>query len=151
MNRRQQLAILGSTGSIGVNTLDVVARHRERFQVVALAAHRQVDLLLRQCGEFEPLYAVIGSARDAEILQGKLRALGLRTAVLHGERALEEIASLPEVDTVMAGIVGIAGLRASFAAVQAGKRVLLANKEALVIGGALLIVDGRAQRLFRTA
>jgi 1-deoxy-D-xylulose-5-phosphate reductoisomerase len=144
MNRRQQLAILGSTGSIGVNTLDVVARHRERFQVVALAAHRQVDLLLRQCGEFEPLYAVIGSARDAEILQGKLRALGLRTAVLHGERALEEIASLPEVDTVMAGIVGIAGLRASFAAVQAGKRVLLANKEALVTAGPVFMQAVRA-------
>jgi 1-deoxy-D-xylulose-5-phosphate reductoisomerase len=135
MSQPRQLAILGSTGSIGVNTLDVVARHRERFRIIALAAHRQVDLLLRQCIEFEPLYAVIGGARDAEVLQSSLRAQGSATAVLHGEQALAEIASLPQVDTVMAAIVGIAGLRASFAAVQAGKRVLLANKEALVTAG----------------
>ncbi|MEO8441274.1 MAG: 1-deoxy-D-xylulose-5-phosphate reductoisomerase [Betaproteobacteria bacterium] len=144
MNRPQQLAILGSTGSIGVNTLDVVTRHRERFRVVALAAHHQVDLLFRQCAEFKPAYAVIGSARDAEILQGRLRAHGLATAVLHGERALEEVASLREVDTVMAAIVGIAGLRASFAAVQAGKRVLLANKEALVTAGPVFMQAVRA-------
>jgi 1-deoxy-D-xylulose-5-phosphate reductoisomerase len=132
---RRHLTILGSTGSVGVSTLDVVARHRDRFQVVALTAHRQLDLLLRQCVEFTPQYAVIGEARDAERLQAKLRACGSTTAVLQGERALEEVAALPQVDTVMAAIVGIAGLRASFAAVQAGKRVLLANKEALVTAG----------------
>ena len=135
MHKPRQLAILGSTGSVGVNTLDVVARHRDRFEVVALTAHRQLDLLMRQCVEFTPQYAVIGDARDAEQLRTRLRACGSTTAVLHGARALEEVAALPQVDTVMAAIVGIAGLRASFAAVQAGKRVLLANKEALVTAG----------------
>ena len=144
MSTSRQLAILGSTGSVGVNTLDVVARHRDRFNVVALAAHRQVDLLYRQCLDFQPLYAVIGSARDAETLQGRLAAHGSATTVLHGERALEEISSLPEVDTVMAAIVGIAGLRASFAAVKAGKRVLLANKEALVTAGPVFMQAVRA-------
>ena len=135
MQTPRYLAILGSTGSVGVNTLDVVARHRDRFHVVALTAHRQLDLLLRQCVEFTPQYAVIGNARGAEELQVKLRAHGSTTAVLHGAQALAEVAALPQVDTVMAAIVGIAGLRASFAAVQAGKRVLLANKEALVTAG----------------
>jgi 1-deoxy-D-xylulose-5-phosphate reductoisomerase len=135
MNKPRQLSILGSTGSVGVNTLDVVARHRERFQVVALTAYRQVDLLFRQCIEFQPHYAVIGSAQDAEQLQGRLRGEDSPTIVMHGEAALEKVAGLPEVDTVMAAIVGIAGLRASYAAVQAGKRVLLANKEALVTAG----------------
>ena len=144
MSTSRQLAILGATGSVGVNTLDVVARHRDRFNVVALAAHRQVDLLYRQCLDFQPLYAVIGSARDAETLQGWLAAHGSATTVLHGERALEEISSLPEVDTVMAAIVGIAGLRASFAAVKAGKRVLLANKEALVTAGPVFMQAVRA-------
>jgi len=131
----QRLTILGSTGSIGVNTLDVVARHPDRFEVVALAAHRQVDALFRQCTQFKPAYAVIGNARDAEELETRLRSAGLATKVLHGEAALEEVASLTDVDTVMAGIVGIAGLRASLAAVRSGKRVLLANKEALVTAG----------------
>ena len=135
MNKMRHLAILGSTGSVGVNTLDVVARHRDRFRVVALTAHRQLDLLFRQCMEFAPHYAVIGGAQDAEQLQSRLRAQGSATTVLHGEAALQQVAGLPEVDTVMAAIVGIAGLRASFAAVQAGKCVLLANKEALVTAG----------------
>ena len=135
MSKARHLAILGSTGSVGVNTLDVVARHRDRFQVVALTAHRQLDLLFRQCMEFAPRFAVIGSAPDAELLQTRLRAQGSATTVLHGEPALQKVAGLPEVDTVMAAIVGIAGLRASFAAVEAGKRVLLANKEALVTAG----------------
>ncbi len=135
MNKLRHLAILGSTGSVGVNTLDVVARHRDRFQVVALTAHHQIDLLFRQCIAFEPQYAVIGEAHDAEQLQTRLRAHGNATVVLHGVQALEEVAGLPQVDTVMAAIVGIAGLRSSFAAVQTGKRVLLANKEALVTAG----------------
>ncbi|HEV7822799.1 MAG TPA: 1-deoxy-D-xylulose-5-phosphate reductoisomerase [Burkholderiales bacterium] len=144
MSQPRQLAILGSTGSIGVNTLDVVSRHRGRFKVIALSAHRQVDLLLRQCIEFQPVYAVIESAHDAEVLKDSLRAHGAATTVLHGERALADIASLPQVDTVMAAIVGIAGLRASFAAVQAGKRVLLANKEALVTAGPVFMQAVRA-------
>ncbi len=135
MNKRRHLAILGSTGSVGVNTLDVVARHRDRFQIVALTAHRQTELLFGQCIAFEPRFAVIGAAPDAEQLQARLRAQGCPTEVRHGAPALEEVARLPQVDTVMAAIVGIAGLRASFAAVQAGKRVLLANKEALVTAG----------------
>ena len=135
MNKQRHLAILGSTGSVGVNTLDVVARHRDRFQIVALTAHRQTDLLFRQCVAFAPQFAVIGAAPDAEQLQARLRAHGSATEVRHGAPALEEVAALPQVDTVMAAIVGIAGLRASFAAVQAGKRVLLANKEALVTAG----------------
>jgi 1-deoxy-D-xylulose-5-phosphate reductoisomerase len=149
MNKPRQLAILGSTGSVGVNTLDVVARHRDRFEVVALTAHRQIDLLFRQCIEFVPQYAVINDAGDAEQLQGKLRAHGSSTTVLHGARALPEVASLPQVDTVMAAIVGIAGLRASFAAVEAGKRVLLANKEALVTAGPVFMqaVHGRGATL----
>ncbi len=144
MRKIRQLAVLGSTGSVGVNTLDVVARHRDRFNVVALTAHRQSELLLRQCMTFAPRYAVIGTEQDAEQLQPRLRAQGSATTVLHGPAALEEVARLPEVDTVMAAIVGIAGLRASFAAVQAGKRVLLANKEALVTAGPVFMQAVRA-------
>lgn len=135
MTKPRQLAILGSTGSVGVSTLDVVARHRDRFQIVALTAHRQADLLFRQCIEFAPQFAVMGEAQEAEKLQARLRAQGSATTVLHGAAALVEVAGLPQVDTVMAAIVGIAGLRASFAAAQSGKRVLLANKEALVTAG----------------
>jgi len=135
MARMQNVVILGSTGSVGVNTLDVLARHRDRFQVVALTAYRQIDTLLQQCLEFHPLFAVVGSAAGAERLQANLRAAGSATEVLSGEQALERVAALPQADIVMAAIVGIAGLRATFAAVEAGKRVLLANKEALVTAG----------------
>jgi 1-deoxy-D-xylulose-5-phosphate reductoisomerase len=135
MKKTQQLAILGSTGSVGVNTLDVVARHRDRFDIVALTAHRQVDLLFRQCIDFQPRYAVIGSAQDAEQLQLRLRDHDCPTEVMHGSAALVQVAGMPEVDAVMAAIVGIAGLRATYAAVLAGKRVMLANKEALVTAG----------------
>ena len=135
INVPQQLAILGSTGSVGVSTLDVVARHRGRFNVVALSAYRQLDLLLRQCLQFAPRFAVLHAAEDAARLQRSLQAQGSTTEVLHGVAGLEQIAALPQVNTVMAAIVGIAGLRATFAAVKAGKRVLLANKEALVTAG----------------
>ncbi len=135
MPQPKNLAILGSTGSVGVNTLDVVARHGERFNVVALSAHRRVDLLLDQCRRFRPQYAVIGDSASADQLRINLRALDIGTEVLCGSGALERIAALPQVDTVMAAIVGIAGLRATFAAVSAGKRVLLANKESLVTAG----------------
>ncbi len=139
MNAARCIVILGSTGSVGVNTLDVISRHPERFRVVALTAHRQVDILFDQCLKFQPQYAVIGDEKDAERLCARLRGAGSATVVRCGEQALEQVAALPQADTVMAAIVGIAGLRATFAAVQAGKRVLLANKEALVTAGPLFM------------
>lgn len=135
MSASRHIVILGSTGSVGVSTLDVIARHPGRFKVIALTAYRQIDALFNQCTEFQPQYAVVGDAGSAEQLSARLRAAGGATEVLCGEQALEQVAALPQIDTVMAAIVGIAGLRATFAAVQAGKRVLLANKEALVTAG----------------
>ncbi len=132
---QQLLTILGSTGSIGVNTLDVVRRHPDRYRVAALCAHRQADLLFDQCLEFRPRFAVLGDAGAAAQLQRRLQESGLTTEVLHGVEALERMAALPEVDAVMAAIVGAAGLRPALAAARAGKRVLLANKEALVMAG----------------
>ena len=120
---------------MGSSTLDVIARHPERFKVVALTAHRQIEALFKQCIEFMPQYAAVGDPKSAELLLARLRAAGSATQVLCGEQALEQVAALPQADTVLAAIVGIAGLRATFAAVQAGKRVLLANKEALVTAG----------------
>jgi 1-deoxy-D-xylulose-5-phosphate reductoisomerase len=138
------LTVLGSTGSIGVNTLDVVARHPGRFRVVALTAHTRVELLLEQCCAHRPEFAVVQDAARAGDLRQRLAALGIATRVLCGERALDEVAALPEVDTVMAAIVGIAGLRPTLAATRAGKRVLLANKEALVTAGAVFMDAVRA-------
>lgn len=135
---RQRIAILGATGSVGASTLDVVARHPQRFQVVALTAHSKTDLLLEQCRRFRPACAVIVEAASATGLERQLRAEGLQTRVLAGPAALVEVASLPDVDTVMAAIVGGAGLPATLAAACAGKRVLLANKESLVMAGRLL-------------
>jgi 1-deoxy-D-xylulose-5-phosphate reductoisomerase len=145
MGASRRIAILGSTGSVGVNTLDVVARHPGRFKVIALTAYRQIDALFRQCIQFHPQYAVVGDAGSAEQLSTRLRAAGGATEVLCGEQALEQVAALPQVDTVMAAIVGIAGLRATFAAVQAGKRVLLANKEALVTAGPVFMSAVRSR------
>lgn len=130
----QQLTVLGATGSIGTSTLDVVRRHRERFQVFALTAARQVDLLARQCHEFNARYAVIAEAHAPE-LRSALQALGARTEVLAGPEALCEVSSAAEVDMVMAAIVGAAGLPPCLAAARTGKKLLLANKEALVVGG----------------
>ena len=138
-----KLTILGATGSIGVSTLDVVARHPERFEVVALTGHSQVDVLAAQCRRFRPAYAVVGSAAAAQQLAGLLREADLRTEVLYGVDALTEVASLPEVDAVMAAIVGAAGLPPTLAAARAGKRVLLANKEALVMAGAVFMGETR--------
>ncbi len=135
MSTSRQVVILGSTGSVGSSTLDVIARHPGRFKVVALTAHRRIDALFNQCIAFQPQYAAVVDARSAEQLLARLRAAGSTTEVLSGAQALEQVAALPQADTVMAAIVGIAGLRATFAAVQAGKRVLLANKEALVTAG----------------
>ncbi len=129
----QRLTILGSTGSIGVSTLDVVRRHPQRYRVVALCAHRQVDKLAEQCREFLPSYAVVGTEALARDLRERLD--GLSIEVLHGPQALCQMAELPEVDAVMAAIVGAAGLAPTLAAVRGGKKVLLANKEALVMAG----------------
>jgi 1-deoxy-D-xylulose-5-phosphate reductoisomerase len=138
-----KLTVLGATGSIGVSTLDVVARHPDRFEVVALTGHSQVDVLAAQCLAFRPAYAVMGSAMDAQRLSVLLKSKGLRTEVLHGADALVQVASLPEVDAVMAAIVGAAGLPSTLAAACAGKRVLLANKEALVMAGAVFMAEVR--------
>jgi 1-deoxy-D-xylulose-5-phosphate reductoisomerase len=136
-----KLTVLGATGSIGVSTLDVVARHPDRFEVVALTGHSQVAILAAQCRQFRPAYAVVGGATDAQRLAGLLKDAGLHTEVLHGPDALTQVASLPEVDAVMAAIVGAAGLPPTLAAARAGKRVLLANKEALVMAGAVFMAE----------
>ncbi|KRA16578.1 1-deoxy-D-xylulose-5-phosphate reductoisomerase [Acidovorax sp. Root568] len=147
---KQRLTVLGSTGSIGTSTLDVVARHPERFEVFALSAATQVDLLLQQCAQFRPRYAVMASASHAAELAEKLQANSLPTEVIQAQDALEIIASHDEVDAVMAAIVGAAGLAPCLAAARAGKRLLLANKEALVVGGGLFmqtVRDGGATLL----
>jgi len=135
----QRITILGATGSIGVSTLDVVARHPERYSVYALSAHSKVEELAAQCAQFRPARAVVGSAAAADKLATLLRAKGLKTEVEWGEQALCSIASAAEVDSVMAAIVGAAGLAPTLAAACAGKKILLANKEALVMSGQLFI------------
>jgi 1-deoxy-D-xylulose-5-phosphate reductoisomerase len=130
----QLITVLGSTGSIGVNTLDVLSRHPDRFQVFALTGASQVDVMLRQCAQFKPRFAVMVQRQAADELQNKIKAEGFSTKVLCGEQALDEVASHPEVDMVMAAIVGAAGLSPCMAAARSGKRLLLANKEALVVG-----------------
>lgn len=137
--RKQTLAVLGATGSVGVNTLDVVARHPDRFDIFALTAMRRADVLEQQCLRWRPRYAVLGDAASARSLQQRLRAQGVTTEVLSGAAAIEEIAAHPDVSTVMAAIVGAAGLESCVAAARAGKRLLLANKEALVVGGRLFM------------
>ncbi|WP_018862314.1 MULTISPECIES: 1-deoxy-D-xylulose-5-phosphate reductoisomerase [unclassified Thioalkalivibrio] len=134
-----RITILGSTGSIGVSTLDVVSRQPDRFHVHALTAHRNVERLKEQCLEVRPRVAVVAEETAASELQRELEAAGCATEVRAGPEALAEVAAAPEVDAVMAAIVGAAGLLPTLAAAEAGKRVLLANKEALVMSGALLI------------
>ena len=129
-----KLAILGSTGSVGTSTLDVVARHPERFRVFALTAATQVDLLLSQCVRFAPKFAVMSSSLHAKQLEDKCRARGLQTRVLSGAAEITAIAGHEQVDYVMAAIVGAAGLAPCIEAARTGKRLLLANKEALVVG-----------------
>ena len=133
--KKQRVAVLGSTGSIGVNTLDVIARHPDRFEVVALTAATQVDVMLAQCVQFKPRVAVMASAPHARELAEKIKQKGLTTQVDQAPEAIESVASSIDVDTVMAAIVGAAGLAPCLAAASAGKRLLLANKEALVVGG----------------
>ncbi|GGY96855.1 1-deoxy-D-xylulose-5-phosphate reductoisomerase [Pseudoduganella plicata] len=135
----QRITILGATGSIGVSTLDVIARHPDRYSVHALSAHGRVQELAAQCQQFRPARAVVGSAAAADQLAALLRAMNVDTQVEWGEAALCAIASAPEVDSVMAAIVGAAGLAPTLAAAQAGKKVLLANKEALVMSGQLFM------------
>ncbi|HOX67286.1 MAG TPA: 1-deoxy-D-xylulose-5-phosphate reductoisomerase [Burkholderiaceae bacterium] len=136
---RLRICILGSTGSIGTSTLDVLSRHPERFEVFALTAHHRVDELLAQCIAWRPKFAVLPESGPAQTLQAQLRNAGSETAVLVGPQALCEMAAHPEVDAVMAAIVGAAGLPPCLAAARAGKRLMLANKEALVVGGALFM------------
>ena len=131
----QRLAILGSTGSIGRSTLEVVALHPERFEVFALGAATQVDLMLAQCARFQPRFVAMASEAHGRVLAEKLKENGLQSQVLCGHDAMERIASMPEVDAVMGAIVGAAGLGPCLAAARSGKRLLLANKEALVVGG----------------
>ncbi len=136
---KQTVTVLGSTGSVGVSTLDVISRHPGRFEVLALSAATRVDELLAQCARFSPRFAVMTSPPHAAELSERLRAEGLATQVLSGPQALETIAAHEEADMVMAAIVGAAGLAPCLAAARAGKRLLLANKEALVVGGELFM------------
>ncbi|WP_300657391.1 1-deoxy-D-xylulose-5-phosphate reductoisomerase [Pseudomonas sp.] len=139
MSQLQQITVLGATGSIGLSTLDVIARHPALYQVFALSGFTRLVELEALCMIYRPRYAVVPDERSARHLQGGLHAAGLATRVLFGEQGLCEVAAHPEVDAVMAAIVGAAGLKPTLAAVEAGKKVLLANKEALVMSGALFI------------
>ena len=141
---KQRITVLGSTGSVGVNTLDVVAAHPEEFEVFALSAATQTELMLAQCMRFKPRYAVMVNQPQALALADKLKKNGLVTIVLQEQDALEIIASHDETDVVMAAIVGAAGLAPCMAAARAGKRLLLANKEALVVGGDVFMQAVRA-------
>jgi 1-deoxy-D-xylulose-5-phosphate reductoisomerase len=150
LDRKQRITILGSTGSVGVNTLDVIAAHPGLFEVFALSAATQTDLMLAQCARFKPHYAVMVSRPHARVLAEKIKANGLETIVLWDQDDLEMIASHDDVDAVMAAIVGAAGLIPCMAAAKAGKRLLLANKEALVVGGDVFmqaVAAGAAQLL----
>lgn len=135
----QSITILGATGSIGMSTLDVIARHPDRYSVYALTAHSKVDLLAEQCIRFRPQVAVVGSADAAAQLSAQLKNAGLHTAVIYGPEALCDVASAAGCDVVMAAIVGAAGLPSALAAAQAGKKILLANKEALVMSGQIFM------------
>jgi 1-deoxy-D-xylulose-5-phosphate reductoisomerase len=133
------VTILGSTGSIGVSTLDVLSRHPDKFSVYALTANSSVDIMFEQCQQYQPVIAVMLEANAAEQLQQKLIQASSQTQVLSGEAALEQVAASTDTDYVVAAIVGAAGLMPTLAAARAGKRILLANKEALVMSGALFM------------
>jgi 1-deoxy-D-xylulose-5-phosphate reductoisomerase len=139
ISMKQRITMPGSTGSVGVNTLDVIGRHPDRFEVFALSAATRVDLMLQQCARFKPPFAVMAGEGAGRELARKIEGAGLATRVLWGQGALEEMASHELVDAVMAAIVGAAGLASCLAAARAGKRLLLANKEALVVGGELFL------------
>lgn len=133
------ICILGATGSIGISTLDVAASHPEKYKLVALSANSQVERLFEQCQQYQPEYAVMANEKAAEELETKLKSKKSSVQVLSGIEGLEKIASLPQVDYVMAAIVGAAGLKPTLAAARAGKRILLANKEALVMSGQIFM------------
>ncbi|HEY9147859.1 MAG TPA: 1-deoxy-D-xylulose-5-phosphate reductoisomerase, partial [Gammaproteobacteria bacterium] len=135
----QNITVLGSTGSIGKSTLDVVARHPDRYRIIALTANQQDELLFGQCQQFRPYFAVLLDEASAERLRQRVAAAGLDVEVLCGSEALVRVATLPDVDAVMAAIVGAAGMRPTLAAAEAGKKVLLANKETLVLAGHLFM------------
>ncbi|NBQ90447.1 MAG: 1-deoxy-D-xylulose-5-phosphate reductoisomerase [Betaproteobacteria bacterium] len=139
MSSKLRLAVLGSTGSIGTSTLDVAARHPERIEVRALSAHSRVDELVAQCLRWKPRQAVVTDVARAADVRRHLKEQGCPTEVLEGPQALCEVATDPEVDAVMAAVVGAAGLPSCLAAARSGKRLLLANKEALVVGGAVFM------------
>ena len=146
----RHLCVLGSTGSIGVSTLDVARRHPELFSIRALTAHSNVDLLAQQCLEFKPELAVVGSELAAQQLKEKLTGSALKTRILFGPQSLITASTMEQVDTVMAAIVGAAGLMPTIEAAKKGKRILLANKESLVMSGDLFmqaIKDGQAELL----
>jgi 1-deoxy-D-xylulose-5-phosphate reductoisomerase len=136
---KQNITILGSTGSIGTNTLDVLSNHLDRFQVFALTASKQVDLILAQCAKFKPKFAVMAQEDAGRLLAQRIKAEGLPVEVLWGPEALDQVSAHEEVHAVMAAIVGAAGLSPCLAAANAGKRLLLANKEALVVGGEVFL------------
>ncbi|MFM7698580.1 MAG: 1-deoxy-D-xylulose-5-phosphate reductoisomerase [Limnohabitans sp.] len=136
---KKTVTVLGSTGSIGVNTLDVISRHAEKFEVFALTGAKQIELMFNQCVQFKPQFAVMVEHEAAKLLEDRLSALNMPTRVLSGARALCDVASDERVDMVMAAIVGAAGLASCMAAALAGKRLLLANKEALVVGAELFM------------
>lgn len=147
---KQNVAILGATGTIGLQTLDVISRYPERFQVFALSANHNVSGMLKLCIQFQPKFAVMLQTSAAETLSKNLKELGCRTVVLSGEKALSEIVSHEDVHIVMAAIVGAAGLLPAMAAARTGKRILLANKETLVLAGNLFmqaVIDGGAELL----
>ena len=139
MRTVRKVTILGSTGSIGESTLDVIARHPDRFQAFALTANNNTRQMLLQCQRFQPRYAVMLDMESAEQLTKAIRSLGIDTEVLSGIESIEKVASLPEVDAVMAAIVGAAGIRPTFAAARTGKLILLANKETLVMAGRIFM------------
>jgi len=139
MKTTRQITILGSTGSIGESTLDVIARHPDRFQAFALTANNNVEKMLAQCQRFQPRFAVMLNMDSAAQLADAIKTAGIKTEVLAGIESLEKVASLPEVDAVMAAIVGAAGIRPTFAAARTGKLVLLANKETLVMAGRIFM------------
>ncbi|VVC84060.1 1-deoxy-D-xylulose-5-phosphate reductoisomerase [Sideroxydans sp. CL21] len=139
MSKLTRLTVLGSTGSIGKSTLDVVSRHPDKYRIIALTAQQQDELLFEQCQRFQPRYAVLLDEAACERLSKRIAAAGLDVEVLCGVAALERVATLPEVDAVMAAIVGAAGMQSTLAAAQAGKKILLANKETLVLAGHLFM------------
>ncbi len=139
MTKLTRLAVLGSTGSIGKSTLDVVSRHPDKYRVIALTAQQQDGLLFEQCERFQPRYAVLLDEAASERLSKRIAAAGLDTEVLCGAGALERVSTLAEVDAVMAAIVGAAGMQSTLAAAHAGKKILLANKETLVLAGHLFM------------